>query len=312
MAEENAAAAGMAGRRLDVYVAAAEGVTRSAAARLIESGAVTVNGEVMRKNYILREGDIVEADIPEPDDCEAAPENIPLDVVYEDDDVIVINKPSGMVVHPAPGNESGTLVNALLYHCGGSLSGVGGVLRPGIVHRIDKDTSGLLVAAKNDFAHNALSEQMKSHGVSRVYLAIVVGGMKVDSGVIDAPIGRSDRDRKKMAVSPSGHSRSAVTHYEVAERFRGYTLLRVVLETGRTHQIRVHMSALGHPVVGDPLYGGDSCELAKKYGSLMKGQCLHAASLTFRHPRTGDVVTFEAPPPEDFNRVLDILRERYE
>ena len=247
------------GGRLDAYISAAEpSVSRSAAARLCEEGSITVNGKAVKKNYILRQGDRVELTLPEPVPDRAQPQDIPLDIVYEDDDIIVINKPQGMVVHPAAGNADGTLVNALLYHCGDSLSGIGGVSRPGIVHRIDKDTAGLLVVAKNDAAHLSLSDQLQRHEVSRIYSAIVIGTPREQEGTVDAPLGRDDRDRKRMAVikDPSRSSKEAVTHYTVLESYSGFSLVRCRLETGRTQQKRVHMSYIDHPLMGDVTYGG--------------------------------------------------------
>lgn len=244
-----------AGKRLDSYLAEVADLSRSAAARLIESGAVTVNGKSAEKKYSVRENDEIELVLPEAEEYEALPENIPLDVVYEDSDIIVINKPSGMVVHPAPGNYTGTLVNALLWHCKDSLSGIGGIMRPGIVHRIDKDTSGLLVVAKNDASHRALSEELGYHGIEREYHALVRGGFKESTGTVDLPIGRHPVDRKRMAVIRNGeHARDAVTHYEVIRPYGQITYLRLKLETGRTHQIRVHMSHLGHALLGDEVY----------------------------------------------------------
>lgn len=303
-----------AGGRIDTFLASSLGVSRSAAARWIEDGCVLVGGVPVAKRYAVREGDTVEVFRPDPAPSEAIPENIPLDIVYEDEDVIVINKPSGMVVHPAAGNPSGTLVNALLYHCGASLSGVGGVVRPGIVHRIDKDTSGLLVCAKNDAAHIALSEQLKTHTVSRVYYAIAVGNFKEDSFTVDLPIGRNPTDRKKMAVYRAGvrdgvRVRDAVTHVTVTERFDGFSFVRCELETGRTHQIRVHLSSVGHPLLGDPLYGGDRTAFGARHKSLIHGQCLHAGELRFRHPRTGEEVHFTCPLPADMQALLEILRK---
>ena len=292
------------GVRLDVYVAEREKITRSASAKLIESGAVTVNGNAVAKNYKLREGDTVETVIPEPTPDKAEPENIPLDIVYEDGDLLVINKPKGMVVHPAAGNESGTLVNALLYHCGDSLSGINGVIRPGIVHRIDKDTSGLLMVAKNDDAHLSLAAQIKEHSFTRVYNAIVSGNIKDDCGTIDLPIGRHPKDRKKMAVTEK-NSRNAVTHFTVLERFGDYTFLELRLETGRTHQIRVHMSHKGHAVLGDPLYAPQAGK--NRFG--LAGQCLHAKTVGFVHPRSGEYVEITSDLPGYFAEILEKLRK---
>lgn len=297
------------GRRLDIFVAEEGGVTRSFAAKLIESKNVLVNGKSSNKKYTLRENDVVELDIPEPVEYEVAAEDIPLDIVYEDGSVIVINKPSGMVVHPAAGNYTGTLVNALLYHCKDSLSGINGVVRPGIVHRIDKDTSGLLVVAKNDASHLFLAEQLKTHDVSRVYHAIVIGNIKEDTGTVDAPIGRNPHDRKKMAViRGEGTARDAVTHFRVLERYGRYTYIELELETGRTHQIRVHMASIGHPLVGDEVYGGGGTDFEKKNAKLLCGQCLHAKRLSFTHPDTREQVSFECPLPDYFETVLDKFR----
>ena len=301
---------GDVGTRLDAYASASGELTRSAAARLIEEGAITVGGKPVAKNYKLRRGDVVEICLPEPVPAEAQPEDIALDVVYEDGDIIVINKPVGMVVHPAAGNEQGTLVNALLHHCGDSLSGIGGVVRPGIVHRIDKDTSGLLVVAKNDDAHNYLAERIKTHEVGRIYYALVIGNLKEDRGAVDAPIGRSPRDRKKMAVlsAGDGHARHAVTHYEVLERYRGYCFVRCELETGRTHQIRVHMAHLGHPLVGDVTYGGGKTKFELSNKSLIDGQCLHAGELKLTHPRTGEAMHFHSEIPCEMKKLMEKMR----
>ena len=300
------------GRRLDLFVAEEGSVTRSFAVKLIEGENVLVNGKPSNKKYVLREGDVVEMEIPEPEEYEAKPENIPLDIVYEDKSVIVINKPSGMVVHPAAGNYEGTLVNALLYHCKDSLSGINGVIRPGIVHRIDKDTSGLLVVAKTDAAHLFLAEQLKTHDVTRVYRAIIIGNIKEDSGTVDAPIGRNPHDRKKMAVIRGDASaRDAVTHFRVLERYGRYTYVELELETGRTHQIRVHMASIGHPLVGDTVYGGGGTDFEKKNAKLLTGQCLHAKKLSFTHPDTNELVSFECPLPEEFEAVLEKLRAAY-
>ena len=299
-----------AGMRLDAYIAAVSELSRNAAARLIESGSVTVGGKTVEKKRILTEGEVVEITLPEPEECEAQPEDIPLDVVYEDDDIIVINKPQGMVVHPAPGNYSGTLVNALLFRCRDSLSGIGGVMRPGIVHRIDKDTSGLLVVAKNDFAHAALSEELKYHGIEREYHALVKGGFGEDTGTVDLPIGRHPIDRKKMAVLKNSESaREAVTHYEVLARYGNISYLRLMLETGRTHQIRVHMSYTGHPLLGDEVYGQSKIPFEKRHAPLLNGQALHAKRLSLTHPRTGERMTFECPLPENFEKLLEVLEK---
>ena len=288
--------------RLDSFLATAlEDVTRSAAQRLIEEGRVTVNGKTVAKSCKLTGQEVIEVDLPEPEAIEAVPQDIPLDVVYEDEDVIVVNKPVGLVVHPAPGHPDGTLVNALLYHCGDSLSGIGGQLRPGIVHRIDRDTSGLIIAAKNDFAHQGLAAQLQDHTLARTYEAVVIGNLRQDTGTIDAPIGRHHTDRKRMAVTPHG-GRNAVTHYEVLERYQGYTYVRCKLETGRTHQIRVHMAHIGHPIYGDTVYG------AKKPAPGMTGQCLHAVGLRFIHPRTGEPVELRCSLNDEFQTLLRKLR----
>ena len=301
------------GERLDTAVAALADVTRSAAARLIGDGAVTVNGQVHDKNYRLRAGDVLTVQPPQVQEATAVAQALPLDVIYEDADLIVINKPVGMVVHPAAGNPDGTLVNALLWHCGESLSGVGGVIRPGIVHRIDKDTSGLLVVAKNDETHLALSAQLARHEIRRVYGAIAIGNFPEEHGTVDAPIGRHPVDRRKMAVlrAPSAHAKPAVTHWSVVARGEGdgtrFTLLRCELETGRTHQIRVHLSSVGHPRLGDPVYGGDRTRFETHHRDLIPGQLLHAAHLSFTHPRTGTEVQFECPLPDNFRRLNRIL-----
>lgn len=288
------------GERADQFLArSVEDLTRSAAQKLLEQGAVTADGRPLKKNAKLQEGMALSLALPDPEPLDLVPQDIPLDVVYEDGDVIVVNKPVGLVVHPAPGHPDGTLVNALLYHCGASLSGINGQLRPGIVHRIDRDTSGLIIAAKNDAAHLALSAQLQDHSLARTYEAIVVGRLREDSGTVDAPIARHRTDRKKMAVDPEG--RRAVTHWEVLGRYPGCTHIRCRLETGRTHQIRVHMAYLGHPLLGDTVYG------AKKPVPGLAGQCLHAQALTFRHPRTGETVTVTCPLPDWFQARLDRL-----
>ena len=289
-------------QRLDAFLASSlDGLTRSQATRLIESGEVAVNGRAVSKSYKLAGGEDIAVTLPEPEPVEAVPQDIPLDVVYEDADVIVVNKPSGMVVHPAPGHPDGTLVNALLYHCAGTLSGIGGALRPGIVHRIDRDTSGLIIAAKNDAAHQYLSAQLADHTLARTYECIVVGALREDRGTVDAPIARHPTGRKRMAVVAGG--REAVTHWEVIARYPGYTHVRCRRETGRTHQIRVHMAYIGHPILGDTVYG------AKKEVPGLTGQCLHAVGLRFLHPRTHEVVELSCPLPEEFTRMLQKIRK---
>ena len=288
------------GERADVLLSrCVEGLSRSAAARLLEEGAVTVNGVPVKKNYKTQPGDVLTASLPDPQPVEAVPQDIPLDIVYEDADIVVVNKPVGLVVHPAPGHPDGTLVNALLYHCGSSLSGINGSLRPGIVHRIDRDTSGLIIAAKNDTAHLALAEQLQDHSLFREYEAVCVGNLKEDRGTVDAPIGRHPVDRKRMAVDGQ-NGRPAVTHWAVLGRYPGYTHIQCRLETGRTHQIRVHLSSLGHPLLGDTVYGG------RPWPGLA-GQCLHARRLSFIHPRTGQRLTLECPLPDWFQAVLTKL-----
>ena len=297
------AGAEAAGERLDSFLAKSlPELTRSAAQRLIEGGRVAVDGRPAAKSCRLSGGEAVSVILPEPEPLDAAPQAIALDVVYEDGDVIVVNKPVGMVVHPAPGHPNGTLVNALLYHCGRSLSGVGGALRPGIVHRIDRDTGGLIIAAKNDAAHLALSSQLQDHTLARTYEALVTGNLREDRGTVDAPIGRHHTDRKKMAVTDRG-GRAAVTHWEVLERFQGFTHVRCRLETGRTHQIRVHMAHLGHPICGDTVYG------ARKPVPGLTGQCLHAVGLRFIHPRTGEAVELSCPLSDAFTALLEKLRK---
>ena len=302
MTRELTAATEHAGVRLDAFLSADGALTRSQAARLIAEGRVRVNGKPAAKSARLSGGETVTVDVPQLRETALPPQDIPLDVVCEDDDVIVVNKPTGLVVHPAPGHPDGTLVNALLHHCGDSLSGIGGEKRPGIVHRIDRDTSGLIIAAKNDAAHLALSAQLKDHSLSRTYECLVTGNMKQDSGTVDAPIGRSSADRKKMAVVPTG--RRAVTHWEVVARYPGVTHLRCRLETGRTHQIRVHMAYIGHPILGDTVYG------AKKPVPGLTGQCLHATGLRFIHPRTGEPVELHCPLPPEFTAMLQKLQNK--
>ena len=289
------------GERLDAFLARqVEGLTRSAAQRLMEEGQVFRNGKPGRKNDKLTPGDRVEYTIPEPKEVDILPRSMPLDIVYEDEDVVVINKPKGLVVHPAAGHQDDTLVNGLLFCLGDQLSGINGELRPGIVHRIDKDTSGLLAVAKNDLAHTVLASQLKDHSMHRVYEAIVCGSFREDSGTVDAPIGRHPSDRKKMCVIQR-NSKEAVTHWEVVRRYRGYTHIRCKLETGRTHQIRVHMAHIGHPILGDTVYGHKKPELG------LSSQCLHAGTLCFSHPRDGRPVMVFAPLPEYFQKVLEKL-----
>lgn len=292
----------LAGERIDKVTASECGLnSRSAAQKLIEDSAVKVNGIIISKNYKVKSGDKITVCIPEARELEVTAENIPLDIRYEDSDLLVVNKPKDMVVHPAAGNYEGTLVNALLYHCKGSLSGINGVIRPGIVHRIDKDTSGLLIVAKNDFAHLNLAEQIKVHSFTRQYQSVVYGKMKNEQGKIDAPIGRHPVDRKKMTVTTK-NSKNAVTHYELVEQYEKFAHIRLKLETGRTHQIRVHMSYIGHPVAGDPVYG------PKKVITELGGQCLHAGLIGFRHPRSGKYIEIESELPEYFTEFLRRIR----
>ena len=301
------------GERIDSFIADETELSRSAAQKHIENGDVTVNGSPVSKKYLIREGDEISLTLPEAKESEVLAEDIPLDIIYEDGDIAVINKRSGMVVHPAPSNYSGTLVNALLFHMKDSLSGIGGVMRPGIVHRIDKDTSGLLVIAKNDFAHQALSADLEKHEIVREYHMLVKGGFKTDKGTLNYPIGRHPVDRKKMAVllSPAAHAKNAVTHYEVLESFGEVTYVKAYLETGRTHQIRVHMSHIGHSLIGDEVYGGGKIQFEKLHASLLDGQILHAKKLTLTHPRTKEKMEFESPLPENFEKLLTILRTKY-
>lgn len=301
------------GARLDSWLAKEAELSRSNAIKLIDEGRVMVNGKSVPKRHTLSEGDTVSYDLPEPVEYTVVSENIPLDIVFEDEWIIVINKPKGMVVHPAPGNYTGTLVNALMFHCGDSLSGIGGVSRPGIVHRIDKDTSGLLVVAKCDEAHAKLSEELSYHGIEREYHALVRGGFSCDTGTVSYPIGRHPVDRKKMAVIRDGShtAREATTHYTVLDRFGEVSHLALRLETGRTHQIRVHMSYIGHPLLGDELYGGGSTKFEARHPRLFNGQALHAAKLTLTHPKTGERMTFVSPLPEEFTRALKLLGEEY-
>ena len=290
------------GIRLDAFVSAACDISRSLAADIIDQGLVKINGKVAKKSAKLTVGNNVEVQMPDLAEPEALPQDIPLDIVYEDDDLLVVNKPKGMVVHPAPGNPDGTLVNALLFHCKGSLSGINGVLRPGIVHRIDKDTSGLLIVAKNDKAHNALAEQIKEHSFTREYRAVVYGNVKDDTGTVNAPIGRDPKNRQRMAVVYV-NSKPAITHYEVLKRFEGFTFMKFRLETGRTHQIRVHMASIGHPLAGDPVYG------PKKVITELCGQCLHAGLIGFVHPTTGEYMEFSSEIPQYFTSYLAKLKE---
>ncbi len=295
--------ADMTGERLDAFLArCGDGLSRSAAQKLIEEGNVLLCGKKAKKNDKLNIGDRIDYTIPEPKEVGIKPTEMPLDIVYEDDDVLVINKPKGLVVHPAAGHQDDTLVNGLLHAMGDKLSGINGELRPGIVHRIDKDTSGLLAIAKNDLAHIVLASQLKDHTMARTYEAIVCGSFREDSGTVDAPIGRHPTDRKKMTVTPR-NSKSAVTHWEVVARYRGYTHIRCRLETGRTHQIRVHMAHIGHPILGDTVYGHKKAELGQDT------QCLHAGQLCFRHPRDGRPVMVFAPLPQYFRQVIEKLEK---
>lgn len=291
-----------AGERIDKFLSKnISDISRSAIANLIEKESLSVNGATQNKKYKVKSGDNINFVIPDPVEYSVEAENIPLDIVYEDDDLLVVNKPKGMVVHPAPGNYSGTLVNALLYHCKDSLSGINGVLRPGIVHRIDKNTSGLLIVAKNDFSHNALALQIKEHSFKREYQAVVYGNI-TEKGTVDAPIGRSKKDRKKMCVTYE-NSKNAVTHYEVIENFGNFTHIKCILETGRTHQIRVHMASIGHSVAGDDVYG------PKKVITKLNGQCLHAKVIGFVHPRSGEYLEFNSELPEYFKKFLIELQK---
>lgn len=293
------------GIRLDKYLSEKiNGITRSSLQGYFSDGNITVNGITVNKNYKTKINDNIQVNIPEPVPLEAVAENIPLDIIYEDDDVIVVNKPKGMVVHPAAGNYTGTLVNALLYHCKDSLSGINGVLRPGIVHRIDKNTSGLLIVAKNDITHKGLAQQIKEHSFTRQYETVVYGNIKEDSGTVNQPIGRNPNDRKKMAVIAT-NSKEAITHFNVVERFNEFTHLAVTLETGRTHQIRVHMAYINHPVAGDDVYG------PKKVITKLGGQCLHARKIGFIHPITGEYLEFTSDLPEYFTNFLTELRQKY-
>ncbi|MBE5939855.1 MAG: RluA family pseudouridine synthase [Lachnospiraceae bacterium] len=294
-----------AGIRIDKYLAEANPeMSRSRISKLIDDGFISVNGAtIMKSNYKVNEDDVILLEIPDAVEPSIDAEDIPLDILYEDDDVIVINKPKGLVVHPAPGHYTGTLVNALMYHCKGNLSGINGIMRPGIVHRIDKDTTGVIVACKNDVAHNSLASQLKVHSITRKYEAIVYNVIKEDEGTVNAPIGRSNIDRKKMAINYS-NGRDAITHFKVIERFKNYSYIECKLETGRTHQIRVHMSSRNNPLLGDEVYGPKKCPYN------LEGQVLHARILGFRHPRTGEYMEFEAPLPEYFTNLLQLLKNK--
>ena len=295
------------GKRIDQFIAERADITRSASQKILAEGLVTINGSSVKKNYKMSEGDRVEVEMPEPEPLDALPENISVDIVYEDEYLAVVNKPKGMVVHPAPGNYTGTLVNALLYHMAGRLSSINGVIRPGIVHRIDKNTSGLLMIAKTDEAHLGLAEQIKEHSFERYYEAILTGNLKDDRGTIDAPIGRHPEDRKKMAIVKDG--REAVTHYEVIERFHGFCHVRLKLETGRTHQIRVHTKSIGHGVLGDTLYGQGKTKFEQNNKALISEQCLHARCIGFVHPISGEYLSFTSELPEYFTALLEKLRK---
>ena len=294
-----------AGERIDSYLSSENSdFSRSAITKSISKGLVTVNGKTITKSFKLSSGDVIEMTVEDPVELDVLPQDIDLDIVYEDDDLLVVNKPKDMVVHPAAGNYTGTLVNALMFHCKDSLSGINGVLRPGIVHRIDKNTSGLLIVAKNDNSHHHLAEQIKEHSFTREYLAVVYGNLKVERGTIDKPIGRHPVDRKKMCITDK-NSKNAVTHYEVVERYKGYTLIRCKLETGRTHQIRVHMASIGHPVAGDDVYG------PKKVITELGGQCLHAQKIGFIHPVSNEYMEFSSDVPEVFTKFLQKLQKTY-
>ena len=290
------------GDRLDVYLADQfVDMSRSYIQKIIKDKKVTVNGKVEKAKYLVKEEDKIVIEIPKPKVLEVVPQDIPIEIVYEDDDIIIVNKPQGMVVHPAPGNYEGTLVNAILYHCKGNLSSINGVIRPGIVHRIDKDTSGILMIAKNNNAHNCLAEQLKDHSITREYEFICHGVFKEDNVTVDRPIGRNPKDRLKMAIVPNG--KRAVTHFEVIERFNGYTYVRARLETGRTHQIRVHAMSINHPLVGDPVYGPKNSKIK------LNGQALHAKKLGFIHPTTKEYVEFDSELPDYFQKLLEKLRK---
>jgi len=288
----------ISGDRIDKFLSEqCEELSRSFIQKLLKSGEVFVGAKAVKPSYKVTEGDMISFEVPEAVEPEILPEDIPLDIVYEDHDVILVNKPKGMVVHPAAGHYTGTLVNALMYHCKDDLSGINGVMRPGIVHRIDMDTTGVLIICKNDLAHNSIAEQLKEHSITRRYQAIVHGNLKVDEGIVDAPVGRHPQDRKKMCINHQ-NGKHAVTHYKVLNRFNGYTHIECRLETGRTHQIRVHMSSIGHPLLGDAVYGPAKCPFK------LQGQTLHAGILGFVHPRTGEYMEFEAPLPEYFTKLI--------
>lgn len=292
------------GERIDRYLSGClEDLSRSYIQKLVKDGNIRVDGRIVKANYKLSAGQEIRVLVPEPEVPDIRPENIPLDILYEDDDILVVNKPKGMVVHPAPGHYEHTLVNAIMYHCGDQLSGINGVMRPGIVHRIDMDTTGSLLICKNDQAHRILAEQLKEHSITRRYHAIVHGNLRDDHGTINASIGRHPTDRKKMSTK-APNARSAVTHYSVLERFGDFTYIECELETGRTHQIRVHMSSIGHPILGDPVYGPARCPYK------LQGQTLHAKILGITHPSTGTYMEFDAPLPEYFVKLLDLLREK--
>lgn len=291
------------GERIDRFLSGnLEALSRSYIQKLLKESRILVNNNTVKANYKILKGDQIDIQIPEPEILDIRPENIPLDILYEDDDILIVNKPKGMVVHPSPGHYNHTLVNAVLYHCGDRLSGINGVLRPGIVHRIDMDTTGSLLICKNDHAHQILAEQLKDHSITRKYQAVVYGNLKADSGTVDAPIGRHPIDRKKMSTK-SLHGKRAVTHFTVLERFGNYTYIECTLETGRTHQIRVHMASVGHPILGDTVYGPARCPFR------LQGQTLHAKTLGFVHPSTGEYMEFDAPLPEYFSALLDKLRQ---
>lgn len=290
------------GERIDRYLCAhLEDLSRSYIQKLLKEESICVNGKPVKANYKICAGDTISAEIPDPEIPDIRPENIPLDILYEDDDILVVNKPKGMVVHPAPGHYEHTLVNAVLYHCSDSLSSINGVMRPGIVHRIDMDTTGSLLICKNDQAHRILAQQLKEHSITRKYHAVVYGNIKEDKGTVDAPLGRHPVDRKKMSTH-AVHARRAVTHYRVLERFGAYTYIECELETGRTHQIRVHMSSIGHPILGDTVYGPSKCSFN------LQGQTLHAKTLGINHPSTGNYMEFDAPLPQYFEKLLTALR----